>query len=71
MHIPSHITRAAIAAAHPGTSREALLAQSLFDILSWRDSLERGNPVSSFLGTCLDTFVSAELQVPFKEIFHG
>lgn len=73
IHISSRITCAALAAALPGPSREALLAQSLLlllDTVNWRDLLETGSPVSSFLWTCLDAFVSAEMQVPFKAIFH-
>lgn len=73
IHISSRITCAAIAAAHPGPSREALLARPLLlllDILSQRDLLETGSPVSRFLWTFLDAFVSAELQAPFKAIFH-
>lgn len=73
IHTSSRITCAATAAAHPGPSREALLARSLLlplDILSQRDLLETGSPVSSVLWTCLDAFVSAELRTPFKAIFH-
>lgn len=69
--IPSHITWAAVAVAHPGPSWEVLLVQSLLllDILSQRDLLEKGNPMSNFLWVYLCVFVSAELQVPFKMSF--
>lgn len=69
--ISSHITWAAVAVAHPGPSWEVLLVQSLLllDILSQRDLLEKGNPMSNFLWVYLRVFVSAELQVPFKTSF--
>lgn len=42
----------------------------LLDILSQRDLLEKASRASSFLWIYLYVFVSAELQVPFKTIFH-
>lgn len=70
IHISPHITWAAVAAAHPGPSRDVLLVQSLLDILSQRSFLEKSSPMSSFLRVYLCIFVSAELQILFKTIFH-
>lgn len=65
IHISPHITWAALAAAHPGPSREVLLVQSLLllDILSQRDVLEKSSPMSSLLRICLCVLVSAASSV--------